>query len=144
VGLYTDAAYLTESKFTSRFPHLEELVLRYTTPYGYGIEGLQFSDLLSNLTKHQNIRKITLVLQPMDPIWESKISFEQEVAGACLEMCRKIDDHLCNRDAFPRLDSFAAFLYYEYAGSEEKPSLEGTMTSWFPKLAKSGRFHVLR
>jgi hypothetical protein len=121
MGLYTGADYLTESNLISRFPHLEEVVLHYTECV-YGIGGLQFSDLLSNLTKHQNIRKITLVLQPIDvapflprvgPTWESQISSDQAAAGACLRTCRNIDEHLCKRDAFPRLDSFTAFLYYD-------------------------------
>jgi hypothetical protein len=139
------AAYLTKSKFTSRFAHLQELVLRYTSLFRSNTQGLRFSDLLSSLTEHQNIRKVTLFLHLMVKIRGGEVSSVQEIADVDLERCRNIDKHLSNRDAFPRLDNFTVFLDY-IAGSKGKPSLKGTITNlnYFPKLANSGKLHVLR
>jgi hypothetical protein len=140
MGIYTGAAYLTKSKFASRFVHLEELVLRYTSKDDFpGIEGLQFSDLLFNLMQHQNIRKITLVLYLM----YAGSSTDKIADVKLVRHAPRIDEHLSNRNAFPRLDNFTVFLEYS-ASSRENFSLKGTIRSRFPKLAESGRLHVLR
>jgi hypothetical protein len=130
------------SKFTSRFVHLEELVLRYTSEADFpGIEELQFSDLLFNLTQHQNIRKITLVLYLIHALAGSSPDKTADVELA--RHAPMIDEHLSNRNAFPRLDNFTVFLEYS-EWSRENFSLKGTIRSRFPKLAESSRLHVLR
>jgi hypothetical protein len=145
MGLYTGAAYLIKSKFVSRFVHLVELVLRYTSIDDFpGIEGLQFSDLLFNLTQHQNIRKITLVLSLMYAgFTEAGPSIDEIVDVELARHAPMIDEHLSNRNAFPRLDNFTVFLEYS-EWSRENFSLKGTIRSRFPKLAESSRLHVLR
>jgi hypothetical protein len=145
--MYIDTVSMTKGNLTSRLTHLEELVLCYRNRLAVKsvhVEGLQFSDLLSNLKENRNIRKITFVLR-INRLTKGLRSV-QNIVDADLGRCAdRIDEHLSNRHMFPLLDNFTVLLeYISREGWEENPSLKGTIRSCFPRLAQSGRLYILR